>query len=141
MATRQKQKAQQRNAAKENMWEASLRYLPMSARKVRVVADKIRGLSILQVMDSLACMHKGSVRPLRHVIHSAIANAKERSKGVVDDTQLYLHTIAIHKGPMRKRIRARAQGRATRVRKQTAHVDVVVSSKLPEMGGENGTES
>ena len=140
MATRQKQKAKQRNAAKENMWEASLKYLPMSARKVRVVADKIRGLSILRVMDSLACMHKGSVRPLRNVINSAIANAKERSEGV-DEAELYLHTIAIHKGPMRKRIRARAQGRAMRVRKQTAHVDVVVSSILPKIRGENGTES
>ena len=55
MATRQKQKAVQRNAAKEEMWEASLNYLPMSARKVRVVADRIRGLSVIQVMDRLAC--------------------------------------------------------------------------------------
>ena len=140
MAMRERQKALQRSVVKENQWEASLKYLPMSARKVRVVADQIRGLSVVRVMDSLACIRKAAARPLKNVISSAVANAK-RAKEDVDDTQLYLHSVAVHKGPMRKRIRARAQGRATRVRKQTAHVDVIVASMLSQIRGENGAES
>lgn len=140
MATRQKQKALQRGATKENMWTASLRHLPMSARKVRVVADQIRGLSVAQVMDSLACIRKAAARPLKSLISSAAANARN-GKDDLDDSGLYLYRVAVHKGPMRKRIRARAQGRAMRVRKQTAHIDVVVMSTMPNIRGENGTES
>ncbi|MEM7588780.1 MAG: uL22 family ribosomal protein, partial [Myxococcota bacterium] len=75
-----------------------------------------------------------------NVIGSAVANAKNQGNGV-DDSGLYLHSVAVHKGPMRKRMRARAQGRAVRVRKQTAHVDIVVASTSPRVRGEDGTES
>lgn len=127
MATRQKQKAVRRNAVNEGMWKASLKHLPMSARKVRVVADCIRGVSIMQAMDRLAAVRKAAARPLRNVISSAVANASSQG---VDDVDLYLHRVAIHKGPMRKRMRARAQGRGMRVRKQTSHIDVIVSTVL-----------
>lgn len=121
MATREKEKALNRKELRENVISASLRGLTMSARKVRVVADLVRGVPVDDALTTLALQPKAAAPVLKKLLDSAIANAEQ--KGVNVDS-LYVAEIMVHGGPIRKRFMPRAQGRATPIRKRTAHVDV-----------------
>lgn len=125
MASREKSKAEKRKMVATGVWHAALRHLPMSPRKVRVVADCIRGLVVADAMDCLAAVRRSPARPLRSLLHSAVANAENRED--VDVDALRVAGIVVHGGRIRRRIRPRAQGRATRIRKRTSHVEVVLT--------------
>ncbi len=122
MATREREKALKRKAERQdNPGFASLRGLKMSARKVRVLADMIRGQGLEEAMTRLLVQAKASARPLRRLLQSAAANAEERGLNV---DRLRVSEILVHKGPISHRFMPRAQGRATKIRKQSSHVDV-----------------
>ncbi len=125
MASREKSKAQRRKVIREGMWHAALWHLPISPRKVRVVADCIRGLSVADAIDCLAAVRKLPAQPLRTLLHSAVANAESRAS--IDVDVLRLASIVVHGGRIRRRSQPRAQGRATRIRKRTSHVEVVLT--------------
>ena len=122
MATREREKALARKAlSAANPGFASLRGLKMSARKVRVIADMIRGRGVEEAMTQLTVQAKASAKPLRRLLQSALANAEQRGLNV---DNLCVAEIQVHKGPIGRRFMPRAQGRATPIRKQTSHVDV-----------------
>ncbi len=107
--------------------KASTRFVRMSPRKARLVADLVRGKSALEALDILEYTNKKAARIIRKTLASAIANATHNAK--LDDEKLVISTIMINDGPALKRISPRAMGRADIIRKPTAHVIVGVSEK------------
>lgn len=127
MATLEKKKAVERKAKRDQgPVRASLRNLSMSARKIRVIADGIRNRSLGYALSFLSTQKKACCAPLKKLLESAVANADVRN---IDIEALSISQIIVDKGPIRKRFMPRAQGRATKIRKQTAHIEVVLSNK------------
>ena len=107
--------------------KAHLKYLRISPRKVKIVADLIRGKSVSQATAILKTTPKSASEPLLKLLNSAAANAENNHS--MDPDQLYVSEIYATPGPIIKRIRPRAQGRAYRINKRTSHVTLVVAEK------------
>ncbi|HHO48582.1 MAG TPA: 50S ribosomal protein L22 [Desulfobacteraceae bacterium] len=103
---------------------AVAKYIRISPQKARLVADVVRGMDADTAITTLKFMPKKGARILRKVIESAVANAIQTEK--VDTDTLYIKSIMVDGGPMLKRFRPRAMGRATRILKRTSHITVVV---------------
>lgn len=101
---------------------AKLRYVRISPRKLRVIANMVRGQKVGSAINSLRFVHKSGAREFFKLLVSAVANAEERGAGDVDD--LVVSRVMVDEGPTLKRWRPRAQGRATRIDKKTSHVFV-----------------
>jgi len=107
--------------------EATLRYLRMSPRKVRTVANEVRGKEVEAALDYLKFCPRDAARPLSKLVRSAIANA-EQEKGV-DVDNLVIQELFVNGGPTLKRWLPRARGRADRLLKKTSHVTVRLGEK------------
>jgi ribosomal protein L22 len=106
---------------------ARARYVRSSARKARLVIDHVRGKPIGEARALLRHSPRGVARDLERLLDSAIANAENNHDLVGDD--LYVKEIYADEGPTLKRFRARAQGRAYRIRKRTSHLTVALTPK------------
>ncbi|MBE0617588.1 MAG: 50S ribosomal protein L22 [Proteobacteria bacterium] len=106
---------------------ATLRYLRIAPRKVRLVADLVRGKPVQDALSALRFTPKSASMPVRKLIESAVANA-ENNHGLDIDT-LWVREIRVDEGPTLKRFRPRAQGRAFQIMKRTSHVSVVLEEK------------
>ncbi|MCG2633965.1 MAG: 50S ribosomal protein L22 [Gammaproteobacteria bacterium] len=106
---------------------ASLRKAPISAQKVRLVADQIRGLQVERALEVLQFSPKKAAQLMRKVLESAIANAEHNEGADVDE--LRVSQVFVDEGSTQRRIRARARGRANRILKRSCHINVVVSEK------------
>ncbi|HBR05732.1 MAG TPA: 50S ribosomal protein L22 [Desulfovibrio sp.] len=104
--------------------KAVAKFLRVSPRKTRLVAENIRGKSVEDALNILKFTPKKSARILSKVLYSAVANA-EQLPGV-DVDSLVVDTVLVNEGPTWKRIMPRAMGRAYRVRKRTSHITIVV---------------
>jgi large subunit ribosomal protein L22 len=103
-----------------------------SARKMRLVADLIRGRSVADAVAQLRFSKKGSAEIFEKTLNSAVHNSRNKAEGIgefVDVDELYVKEVFVNEGPKLKRWRAAAQGRATPIRKGTAHVTVVVDKR------------
>ena len=107
--------------------KAFLRYLRISPRKVGIVCDLIRGKSVVQANAILMTTPKAASEPLLKLLKSAAANA-ENNHGM-DPEKLYVSETFATPGPIIKRMRPRAQGRAFRINKRTSHVTMVVKER------------
>ena len=103
---------------------AKLRYLRIAPRKVRLVADLIRGKRIEEAQNILNFKVKKAALPLLKLLRSATANAKNNFQ--LDESNLYIAKILVDEGPKYKRWRARARGRADEIQKKTSHITVVL---------------
>ena len=110
---------------------AKLRHLRMSPRKVRLVADVIRGLDVLDAQKQLSFINKRATQPLLKLLNSAIANAENNSEhsGLKKDN-LYIHELRVDEGPTLKRWVPRAMGRATPINKRTSHISIILEEKI-----------
>ena len=106
---------------------AKLRHLRMSPRKVRLVADLIRGKNVEDALNILQFTNKRSSVPLARLLKSAVANADQ--KDGVDVDRLFVKTITVDGGPTIKRFRPRAMGRATPILKRTSHVFIALDQQ------------
>jgi ribosomal protein L22 len=106
---------------------ARAKYVRSSARKARLVIDHVRGKPIDEARALLRHSPRGVARDLERLLESAIANAENNHDLVGDD--LYVKEIYADEGPTLKRFRARAQGRAYRIRKRTSHLTVALTPK------------
>lgn len=110
---------------------ARLRNYPSSPRKMRLLADLIRGKDVEVALNILKFNPKHPSKPLEKLLLSAIANWREKNQGErVEDAKLYVKTIFVDGGRMLKRLRPAPQGRAYRIRKRSNHVTIVVDSAL-----------
>jgi large subunit ribosomal protein L22 len=103
---------------------AVLRHTRVSPRKVRLVADQVRGKPIAEALTILRLMPNKRSNMVAKVLNSAVANAMQ--SGMVDVDNLYVKTIQVDEGVRLKRFMPRAQGRATRILKRTSHIAVVL---------------
>lgn len=104
--------------------KAILRSARISAQKVRLVADQVRGLSAERAVNLLKFSDKKAAVMMRKVVESAIANAENNNGADID--ALKVKTIMVDEGPSLKRFMARAKGRGTRITKRTSHITVIV---------------
>lgn len=110
---------------------ARLRNYPSSPRKMRLLADLIRGKDVEVALNILKFNPKHPSKPLEKLLLSAIANWREKNQGErVEDAKLYVKTIFVDGGRTLKRLRPAPQGRAYRIRKRSNHVTIVVDSGL-----------
>ena len=105
---------------------AKLRFLRMGPRKVRLIADMIRGKKVTRALDLLSVMPKRAARPVLKLLNSAVANAKHNHSLVVED--LKVAQIYVDGGPVLKRWMPKAHGRATPVRERTSHINLVLGT-------------
>lgn len=108
--------------------KAIAKYVRVQPRKVRIIADEVRGTSATYTASQLRYHTSKSAAALRKVLISAMANAQE-NHGVSPD-QLRIAAITVDEGPKLKRIQARAMGRGNRIEKKTSHITVTVSDDL-----------
>ncbi len=106
---------------------ASLRFGRVAPRKARYVADQIRGLPVGDALSTLKFSTRGAARPLEKLLKSAIANAEQA--GGVNVDELFVREITVDEGPVWRRWRPRAHGRATRIRKRTSHIRIVLDNE------------
>lgn len=104
--------------------KAILRSARISAQKVRLVADQVRGQTAEKAVNLLKFSDKKAADLIRKVLESAIANAENNQGADIDE--LKVTTIMVDEGPTLKRFMARAKGRGTRILKRTSHITVVV---------------
>ena len=107
--------------------KAVSRYVRVSPRKAREVADLIRGKSVEDASATLRFTPRAAAEIVEKTLDSAVANAEKNLKIGRDD--LYVATTFVDEGPTLKRIRPRAQGRAFRIDKRTSHITVVVKQR------------
>ncbi len=105
--------------------KAKAKFIRMSPRKVRLVADIVRGLPTNQALDQLKFANKLAALPLTKLINSAVANATNNFELAKDN--LYIKEIKVNEGPTLDRWMPRARGRATPIRKRTSHIDIVLA--------------
>lgn len=99
----------------------------MGPRKVRLVADLIRGRTVARAVDILTVTNKRPAKPLLKLLLSAVANAKHNHS--LAENNLRVATLTVDGGPMLKRWMPKAHGRATPVRERTSHINIVLSGE------------
>ncbi len=105
-------------------FKVQLRHLRIAPRKVRLVADAIRGRSVQEALDRLTFSPVSSARPMTKLIRSAVANCHQ--KGGVDVDHLVIRSLWVDQGPTLRRFLTRARGSASRINKKTSHVTMVL---------------
>ena len=104
---------------------AKLKHVRISAQKMRLVADQVRGLPVENALNLLTFSNKKAAGIIKKLLESAIANAENNEGADIDS--LRVQAISVDEGPTMKRIRARAKGRASRILKRSSHVSVTVA--------------
>ena len=113
--------------------KASLKYLRISPRKVRLVANLIKNLPVKEAENQLNFLNKRSTEPVLKLLKSAVQNAKHNFN--LSEDRLYVAEIRVDEGPALKRWMPRAQGAASPIRKRSSHVSIV----LKEIGDDKQT--
>ena len=107
--------------------KATLSNYSQSPRKVRLLADLVRGKKIPQALSELSFVAKRAAKPVKDLIESAVANAVNNNG--LDKDGLFIKEIRVDKGYIMKRWRARARGRAAPIRHRTSHINVLLGSE------------
>lgn len=131
MGLRKHLRAERLKEERKTQYFASLNNCPTSPRKMRLVADMIRGKDVDKALSMLRYTKKEASIRLEKLLLSAIANWQSKNEGSkVEDSQLYVKTISVDGGRQLKRLRPAPQGRAHRIRKRSNHVTIFVDSKI-----------
>ena len=129
MGNRKRKSAQALKEAKKTLAFAKLNNCPTSPRKMRLVADQVRGESIDKALAILKFSPKEASRRLEKLVLSAIANWQSKNESEdIEKAALFISEIRVDGGSMLKRLRPAPQGRAHRIRKRSNHVTVVLGS-------------
>ncbi len=104
---------------------AKARYVRTAPRKVRLVADQIRGLEVERAIALLTFSPRGASVPVLKLVRSAAANAENNYD--LDPEELQITSISVDEGPTMRRYRPRARGRATRIEKRSSHINITLT--------------
>jgi large subunit ribosomal protein L22 len=133
MGVRKRNTAQELKEARKNIAFAKLNNCPTSPRKMRLVADIIRGEDIEKALNILRFNAKEASGRLEKLLLSAIANWESKNEGSkIEDSNLFVKEITVDSGRMLKRVQPAPQGRAHRIRKRSNHVTLVLGSRTQE---------
>jgi len=129
MGNRKRQSAEAIKEAKKNMAFAKLNNCPTSPRKMRLVADQVRGEGVDKALAILKFSPKEASRRLEKLLLTAIANWQSKNEEAdVENAELFVKEIRVDGGRMLKRLRPAPQGRAHRIRKRSNHVTLVLGA-------------
>lgn len=103
---------------------AKLKYLHIAPRKVRLIADLIRGKKVSEALTQLEFLSKAAAQPIAKLLRSAVANAKHNFQ--LEEVNLFISKIVVDEGPKFKRWQARARGRVSEIQKKTSHLTVIL---------------
>ena len=134
MGSRKHIMAEKIKEAKKNTAIAKLNDVPTSPRKMRLVADTVRGVEVNRALDLLHFSKKQPSIRLEKLLRSAIANWEAKNpdrSNELDNGNVYIKTIMVDEGRTLKRIRPCPQGRAGRIRKRSNHVTIILDVKKP----------
>ncbi len=130
MGLRKHIRAEKLKEERANQYVARLRNCPTSPRKMRLVADMIRGKEVNQALALLRFSKKEAAQRMEKLLLSAIANWQSKNEGVrIEDSNLYVKAVHVDSARVLKRLRPAPQGRAHRIRKRSNHVNLYVDSK------------
>lgn len=138
MGVKSRTRAEKRKEIKKSMAIASLKNVPTSPRKMRLVADLVRGKRVELALNILKTNPKHPAIRLHKLLLSAIANWQSKNEGMrIEESDLFVKEIQVDGGRILKRIQPAPQGRAHRIRKRSNHVTIIVDSlNKPEVGME-----
>ena len=130
MGSRKRIRANTMKEARKNIAFAKLNNCPTSPRKMRLIADLVRGMDVEQALSQLKLNPKEASNRIEKLLLSALANWEEKNEGErMDQSNLYISEIKVDSGRMLKRIQPAPQGRAHRIRKRSNHVTLVIDSR------------
>lgn len=128
MGVRKKISADQKKQERKQVAFAKLTNVPTSPRKMRLVADMIRGKEVFRALGMLKFSNKEAAARVEKLLRSAVANWEEKNERKAEDGELYVSTIFVDPAPMLKRLRTAPRGRGYRIRKRANHVTVIVDT-------------
>tara|TARA_B100000214_G_scaffold329684_2_gene269604 strand:- start:730 stop:1137 length:408 start_codon:yes stop_codon:yes gene_type:complete len=134
MGARKRVKADKMKEARKKIAFAKLNNCPTSPRKMRLIADLIRGMDVEKALVELKLNPKEASIRMEKLLLSALANWETKNQGKrMDDSNLYVSEVKVDSGRMLKRIQPAPQGRAHRIRKRSNHVTLVVDNRVEEV--------
>ena len=128
MGVRKRQSAELRKEAQKTQAFAKLLNIPYSPRKMRLVADMVRGQEVFRALGILKFSNKEAAARVEKLLRSAIANWEAKNERKAENGELYISTIFVDPAPMLKRLRPAPQGRGYRIRKRANHVTLFVDT-------------
>lgn len=138
MGSRKHNRAEQLKEAKKTLYYAKLNNCPTSPRKMRRMADLIRGVEVEKALHILKLAPQESSERLRKLLLSAISNWQQKNENIrVEDANLYVKSVFVDQGRSLKRLRTAPQGRAYRIRKRSNHVTLILDSKTIQQETKN----
>ncbi|KGN84408.1 MULTISPECIES: 50S ribosomal protein L22 [unclassified Porphyromonas] len=129
MGARKRQSAEARKEALQSTYFASLRNVPTSPRKMRLVADMVRGMEVNRALGVLKFSNKEASARVEKLLRSAIANWEQKNERKAEDGELFITRIFVDGAATLKRMRPAPQGRGYRIRKRSNHVTIFVDTK------------
>jgi large subunit ribosomal protein L22 len=130
MGARKKITADARKEENKSLYFAKLNDVPTSPRKMRIVADMIRGMEVNKALSVLKFSSKEASGRLEKLLKSAISNWETKTEEKADNANLYVSKIYVDSATMLKRLRTAPQGRGYRIRKRSNHVTIFVDTKI-----------
>ena len=134
MGKRKRLMAERLKEIKQQTAIAKVKDVPSSPRKMRLVADTVRGVEVNRALDLLKFSKKAPSKTLETLLRSAIANWEQKNQDKskeLDNGNVYIKTLMVDEGRTLKRIRPCPQGRAGRIRKRSNHVTIILDVKKP----------
>ena len=128
MGVRKRTSADSRKEAQKSVAFAKLINVPTSPRKMRLVADMVRGKEAFRALGILKFSNKEAAARLEKLLRSVIANWEQKNDKKAESGELYISTIYVNCAPMLKRLRPAPQGRGYRIRKRSNHVTLIVDT-------------
>jgi len=128
MSARKRISAEKRKEARKELSLAVLRNVPSSPRKMRLVADMVRGMEVFKALGILKFSNKEASAKVEKLLLSAISNWEQKNDRKAETGELYIKTISVDEGTTLKRLRPAPQGRGHRIRKRSNHVTIVVDT-------------
>ena len=129
MGVRKRNSAEKIKEARKTLYSAKLRNVPSSPRKMRYVADMVRGMEVFKALGVLKFSNKEAAAKVEKLLRSAIANWEQKNERKAENGELYVTTIFVDCAPMLKRLRPAPQGRGYRIRKRSNHVTLFIGTK------------
>jgi large subunit ribosomal protein L22 len=128
MGARKRISADNRKEARKTEYFAKLNNVPTSPRKMRLVADMVRGMEVFRALGVLKYSNKEAAAKVEKLLKSAIANWQQKTGRQANDGELYITSISVDSATMLKRMRPAPQGRGHRIRKRSNHVTLFVDT-------------
>lgn len=126
MSARKRISAEKRKEERKEISFAVLKNVPSSPRKMRYVADMVRGMEVFKALGVLKFSNKEASSKVEKLLLSALSNWEQKNERKAESGELFIKTISVDEGTMLKRLRPAPQGRGHRIRKRSNHVTIVI---------------